>query len=255
MKLIKQFVSYMLIILLIGSLLPMNAVNAHPVPDPCLQLEIDVGFWRNTLISLNGQLTELEKMGWEGYVQAGAAIGGTGGLIGGLIVGPMGALGASIGGAITGGATGLFTWLRQRRNLKKQIETAEKELEKAKQSLKDCRSNPRNQPGEHNHQAPKTDPTGSLSPYMNDSTYVSSGDTHGSHLSTTDPFQKVYWYVCEPGDSGLGTHISTDTGDGSRTDSYFSYTPSTSGTYTITAYTYFTNTISEPSYDITVSSY
>jgi len=100
-----------------------------------------------------------------------------------------------------------------------------------------------------------THASGSLSPYMNSPTNISSGQSHSAHLSATEPFQSVYWYVRAPGESGLGTHISTDTGDGAKTDSYFSYTPSTSGTYTITAYTYFTNTISEPSYDITVSSY
>lgn len=152
---------------------------------------------------------------------------------------------ATLIGGISGGVWSAINTYREIKaeleRLDTEIEKSGKEADEAWKKYMKCLN--------HSHAS------GSLSPYMNSPTNVRSGESHSAHLSATEPFQSVYWYVRAPGESGLGTQITTDTGDGSKTDSYFSYTPQSNGTYTITAYTYFTNTISEPSYDITVSLY
>ena len=95
--------------------------------------------------------------------------------------------------------------------------------------------------------------SGSLSPYMNSQTYVKYGETHYALYQSNLPYDSVWWYVRSPSESGYGTNVSTEYGDGSKLSSTFSWTaPETTGTYTITAYVYYTNTIIEQSYDITV---
>lgn len=96
--------------------------------------------------------------------------------------------------------------------------------------------------------------SGSLSPYMDYPTYVQYGETHYALFEASIAFDSVYWYVRAPGETGYGTNISTEEGDGSKITSMCSWTvPHTAGTYTITAYVYFSDTIIEESYDITVS--
>ena len=105
-------------------------------------------------------------------------------------------------------------------------------------------------------------PKGTTSPAIS-STLASSdgvytalaGYGHEANLSTGSPYSKVYWYVKTPSESGYGTNVSTEYGDGSKTTSQLSYSfPSgVSGNYVITAYTYFTGSIIEPSYTVSVS--
>ncbi|MYB64243.1 hypothetical protein F4X73_06100 [Candidatus Poribacteria bacterium] len=84
---------------------------------------------------------------------------------------------------------------------------------------------------------------------------ATAGYGHEANLSTGSPYSKVYWYVKTPSESGYGTNVSTEYGDGSKTTSQLDYSfPSgVSGDYVITAYTYFTGSIIEPSYTVTVS--
>ncbi len=85
------------------------------------------------------------------------------------------------------------------------------------------------------------------------------GDTHEACLMTDAPYSDVYWYVASPSDTGLGTQMETDTGDGTTTEATFSYTfPSGTmytGTYTITAYIYRSDqSVYQESYTVEVSS-
>ncbi len=96
-------------------------------------------------------------------------------------------------------------------------------------------------------------PTGSLSPYMNTPTTVKYGDSHTALFQASVAYDRVYWYVRAPDQSGYGTNVSTEEGDGSKLSSTLCFTaPHTTGTYTITAYVYFSDTIIENSYDIVV---
>ncbi len=68
------------------------------------------------------------------------------------------------------------------------------------------------------------------------------GSTQYSRAEFNEPFGKVYWYVRGPGETGFGTLVYTDYGDGASESSQFSHTfsnGSTSGEeYEITAYVY-----------------
>ena len=55
------------------------------------------------------------------------------------------------------------------------------------------------------------------------SSSVSAGDSYTVGLTTTTAFSSVYWYVAGPGDSGLGSHVETDTGGSSSTTESFTY--------------------------------
>ena len=88
---------------------------------------------------------------------------------------------------------------------------------------------------------------------------ATSGETHETCLMTDAPYSEVYWYVASPSETGLGTHMETDTGDGTTTEATFSYTfPSGAmhtGTYTITAYIYrLDQSVYQESYTVEVSS-
>lgn len=99
-----------------------------------------------------------------------------------------------------------------------------------------------------------THASGSLSPYMNDDIYLAYGDTHYASFSASIAFHTVYWYVKGPDQTGYGTLMNTDSGNGSNKNSLFSFSaPHTVGTYTITAHVYFTDTILDFSYDVYVS--
>lgn len=143
--------------------------------------------------------------------------------------------------------SGVWTAIRTYRRIKGEIETLEKKVEEAGKEAGDawdkyieCMK--------HNHAS------GSLSPYMNSPTYVRYGDTHYALFQANTAFDSVYWYVRAPGETGYGTNESIDPGDGSRTSSTFSWTaPYGVGTYTIQAYVYFSDTIIELSYDVTVT--
>jgi len=85
---------------------------------------------------------------------------------------------------------------------------------------------------------------------------ASAGDTHEANLNLSSVYTSLYWYVKSPSESGLGTNISTLTGDGSSKTASFSYTfsSSASGDYVITAYTYLSDgTIVQPNYTVSVT--
>ncbi len=99
-----------------------------------------------------------------------------------------------------------------------------------------------------------TKPTG-LAP--SDGSYTASaGDTIEANLVADGPYSQVYWYVKAPGETGYGTEVEIDTGDGSTSDASLSYTlPSdAAGEYTITAYIYRSDqSIYEESYTVTIA--
>lgn len=70
------------------------------------------------------------------------------------------------------------------------------------------------------------------------STEVWEGQTHYGQVHLDEPYHTVYWYVRSPDETGLGTVVSTDSGDGTSNVSYFSYTFENSGDYEVTAYVY-----------------
>ena len=90
-----------------------------------------------------------------------------------------------------------------------------------------------------------------------DSGTLSPGETIEAHFVADGPYSQVYWYVKAPGDTGYGTEVEIDTGDGVATVASLSYTfPSDAdGEYTITAYVYRSNqSVYEESYTVTVES-
>ncbi len=97
--------------------------------------------------------------------------------------------------------------------------------------------------------------TAGLSP--SDSSYTAKpGDTVEANLVADGPYSQVYWYVRGPGETGYGTEVEIDTGDGSTAEASLSYTlPSdAAGEYTITAYIYRSDqSVYEESYTVTVS--
>ena len=76
------------------------------------------------------------------------------------------------------------------------------------------------------------------------------GDSWQSLIKTEGPYDQVYWYVKAPGDTGYGTWIKTDQGDGVERKSTMTHTfpedvddPNKEGDqqgvyYEITAYVY-----------------
>ena len=222
----------------------------------CEEYQKDIDYWTRRVTELEQALADVEAknpllLALKG-AGIGAGVGAAGGAAGGAVVGAVlgppgagvGALKGALGGAVAGVIGGATTALLKYRS---DLKAARAALEAAKNALKDAQDNYK----KYRHD--DTPPQGSLTPYMNSPTYVRYGETHYAHFSANMAFDSVYWYVRAPGESGYGTNITTDTGDGTRTDSTFSYTPNASGTYTITAYTYFSSTIIEPSYDITVT--
>ena len=91
-------------------------------------------------------------------------------------------------------------------------------------------------PSESSSSSSSASKSGSIS----GSSSASAGDSVTVGLTTTTAFSSVYWYVAGPGDSGLGSHVETDTGGSSSTTESFTYTfdSSASGDYVITAYIY-----------------
>lgn len=83
------------------------------------------------------------------------------------------------------------------------------------------------------------------------------GESHEACVMTDTPFTKIYWYVAAPGETGYGTSMEVDIGDGTRRNSTFSYTfpggATQTGTYKITAYIYGENHVYEESYTVNVS--
>lgn len=100
---------------------------------------------------------------------------------------------------------------------------------------------------EHEHAS------GSLIPYMDSPTNLQYGETHYALYQANTPYYAVYWYVKGPDQTGYGTLMSTDMGDGSRMSSTFSWTaPHKVGTYQLTAHVYFTDAITDSTYYISV---
>ena len=95
--------------------------------------------------------------------------------------------------------------------------------------------------------------SGSLIPYMDSPTTLAYGDTHYALYQANTPYYAVYWYVKGPDETGYGTLMSTDMGDGSKMSSTFSWTaPHKVGSYQLTAHVYFTDTILDSTYYISV---
>ncbi|MDE0020861.1 MAG: hypothetical protein OXT69_05725 [Candidatus Poribacteria bacterium] len=137
-------------------------------------------------------------------------------------------------------------------------------------------SNPhwRNRHEEDRHYDPHTDGSTPENPYgdeeesgggndastglsSSDGSYTASaGGTHEVNLVADGPYSQVYWYVKAPGDTGYGTQVEIDNGDGAASDASLSYTfPSdASGEYTITAYIYRSDlSVYEESYTVTIA--
>lgn len=182
------------------------------------------------------------------------------------------ALDATIGGLLTGGTlksidkiakegakhvfkkafaagaviSGAWTAIRTYKRLKKEIEDLEKKRDKIQKEA-DERKKEWEECNEHNHAS------GSLMPYMDSPTNIKYGDTHYALYQANTAYYAVYWYVKGPDQTGYGTLMSTDMGDGSKMSSTFSWTaPHTTGTYQITAHVYFNDTILESNYYISV---
>ena len=86
--------------------------------------------------------------------------------------------------------------------------------------------------------------------------FASAGDTHEGKFVVNAPYSSVYWYVKSPSESGLGTNVGTNYGDGSTTEASLSYTfpRDASGDYVITAYVYpESGSVYEVSYTVSVS--
>lgn len=90
---------------------------------------------------------------------------------------------------------------------------------------------------------------------------IIAGETHYSRAEFSQPYGEVFWYVKSPGQSGLGTHVDTDSGDGRSTVSRFSHTFNSGSpngkNYKITAYVYPLSdaqdqSVDEDSYTVTV---
>ena len=54
--------------------------------------------------------------------------------------------------------------------------------------------------------------------------YCFTGDTHVGQVNANQPYTTVRWYVKGPDETGLGTLVDTQYGDGTSTVSYFSHT-------------------------------
>ncbi len=82
------------------------------------------------------------------------------------------------------------------------------------------------------------------------------GNSHTSDLIASSAYSSVDWYVSSPSDSGRGTLIETDYGDGSSTTASMNYTfPSgVTGDYVITAVVTDSSGTDEASYTVSVSS-
>lgn len=82
----------------------------------------------------------------------------------------------------------------------------------------------------------------SVGPESSYDNYIFTGSTQYSRAEFNEPFGTVYWYVKGPGETGFGTLVYTDYGDGTSESSQFSHSfnsGSTSGEeYEITAYVY-----------------
>ena len=71
---------------------------------------------------------------------------------------------------------------------------------------------------------PRRDPQVGISATDSDDT-ASPGETHTYKLVTSEPYYCVSWYVKAPWDTtARGTYISGESGDGTKTESTFSYT-------------------------------
>lgn len=82
----------------------------------------------------------------------------------------------------------------------------------------------------------------SVGPESSYDNYIWAGSTQYSRAEFNEPFGIVYWYVKGSGETGLGTLVYTDYGDGTSESSQFSHTFSSGSTsgevYEITAYVY-----------------
>lgn len=107
----------------------------------------------------------------------------------------------------------------------------------------------------------EAEPSASTSPGLSPTggSYAASpGGSHTASLTTSVPYNSVYWYVKTPWDTSYyGTNEATDSGDGLTNEASFSYVfPSGSmhtGSFKITAYIYTgDNSVTEYSYTVDV---
>lgn len=198
------------------------------------------------LLKAGGSITAALKGALKGAGIGAAAVGAGGAAAGGLL-GPPGAAAGAAKGAIAGGVGGsvagaIHAFLAHReklRNARKAYDKAKEESKKAKEEYDKCMK--------HKHAS------GSLIPYMDSPTNLAYGDTHYALYQANTPYYAVYWYVKGPDETGYGTLMSTDMGDGSKMSSTFSWTaPHKVGSYQLTAHVYFTDTILDSTYYISV---
>ena len=73
------------------------------------------------------------------------------------------------------------------------------------------------------HEASDSTPIAGLS--SSDDFYsAKAGDVHEANLVADGPYSQVYWYVRAPGETGYGTEVEIDNGDGSASEASLSYT-------------------------------
>lgn len=80
---------------------------------------------------------------------------------------------------------------------------------------------------------------GDVGPSSGELTTLIAGNTHYGQAHISQPYRVVFWYVKSPGQSGWGTLVHSDYGNGTDTTSYFQWTfnngSATGDAYTITA--------------------
>lgn len=253
----KQLISVFLIMLLIFQFsAPMIQIGLSHTPEECEKKREKWEKKKKKVEDLNKEIDEKKKSKTWNIVKEVALDATIGGLLtGGTLksIDKIAKEGAKhvFKKAFAAGAviSGVWTAIRTYKRLKKEIEDLEAKRDKIQKEADDRKK-------EYDDCMKHTHASGSLMPYMDSPTYLEYGDTHYALFQANTAYYAVYWYVLYPGQTGYGTLVSTDMGDGSKMSSTLSFTaPNIVGSYTITAHTYFTDTIIEPSYSIYVSSY
>lgn len=82
------------------------------------------------------------------------------------------------------------------------------------------------------------DCSGSGCPECESNEIIAAGDTYEASVTTDEPYSEVNWYIKRSGETGLGTWIKADSGNGMTTNASLSYTfpNNASGDYVITAH-------------------
>ena len=82
------------------------------------------------------------------------------------------------------------------------------------------------------------DCSGSGCPECESSEIIAAGGTYEASVTTDEPYFEVNWYIKRSGETGLGTWINANSGNGMTTEASLSYTfpNNASGDYVITAH-------------------